>query len=293
MTPLFTRTQSGYVARESLAGFRRRKLTTGVTILIMGSALLVLALFSIVTLNIGALLDRARTGIDVRLFLDDGMTDEAVGELHGHLAGLPGVKRVDFVSKEQALADFRKELGDETELLDALGENPLPASFHVVLTEDAVDADRQLEIARDMSRWPGVAEVAFSEEWARLLDRWRNVFATATLIIGLVVFVAAVFVISNTVKLTVASSARAVEIMKQVGATNAFIRTPFLFEGLLEGLCGGLFAMAVLIAAHAVLRPSIAGLIFFTPAQIAGFVLFCVGLGLLGSWAALHKYLRL
>jgi cell division transport system permease protein len=290
---LFTRTQTGYVLRESLAGFRRRKLTTGVTILIMGSALLVLALFSIVTINIGALLDRARTGIDVRVFLAEGMTDEEAGALHGHLARLPGVKRVEYVSKEQALAEFRRELGEETELLDALEENPLPASFHVMLTEAAVDADRQREIADDMRRWPGVEDVAFSEEWARLLDRWRHVFATATLIIGLVVFVAAVFVISNTVKLTVAASARAVEIMKQVGATNAFIRTPFLFEGMLEGLCGGLFAMAVLVAAHAVLRPSIEGLIFFTPAQVAGFVMFCVGLGLLGSWAALHKYLRL
>lgn len=290
---MFTRTQAGYVLRESLAGFRRRKLTTGVTILIMGSALLVLALFSIITLNIGALIDRARAGIDVRVFLADEMTDEEAAELHRHLTGLPGVQRVDYVSKEQALAEFRRELGEETELLDELGENPLPASFHVTLTGEAVDADAQKGIADDMRRWPGVADVAFSEEWARLLDRWRHVFAIATLIVGLVVFVAAVFVISNTVKLTVAASARAVEIMKQVGATNAFIRTPFLFEGALEGLLGGLFAMAVLVAAHGVLRPQIAGLIFFSPAQIAGFVVFCVGLGLLGSWAALHKYLRI
>ncbi len=290
---MFKPTQTAYILKESLAGFHRRKLTTGVTILIMGSALLVLSLFSIVTINIGALLDHARTGIDVRVFLDDAMDDVAASELHRHLSALPGVRQVAYVSKEQALVEFRRELGEETELLDAMEENPLPASFHVVLTEKAVDADRQREIADDMRRWPGVADVAFSEEWARLLDHWRSVFTTATLIIGLVVFIAAVFVISNTVKLTVAASARAVEIMKQVGATNAFIRTPFLVEGLLEGLCGGLFAMAVLIAAHAVLRPSIAGLIFFTPAQIAGFVVFCLGLGLLGSWAALHKYLRL
>ena len=117
--------------------------------------------------------------------------------------------------------------------------------------------------------------------------------ATATLLVGLVVFISAVFVISNTVKLTVASSARAIEIMKQVGATNAFIRTPFLIEGLLEGLLGGLLAMAVLIGTHEVLRPQIEGLVFFSPAQIAGFVVFCVGLGLIGSWAALLKYLRL
>ena len=290
---LFSRTQTGYILRESLAGFQRRKLPTGVTILIMGSALLVLALFSIITINIGGLLDRARTGIDVRVFLDDAMTDAEASTLSVHLAGLPGVKRVDYVTKDEALAEFRRELGDRTELLDSLDENPLPASFHVQLTEQALDADRQRRIADDIGRWPGVTEVAFSEEWARQLDRWRHVFATATLIIGLVVFVSAVFVISNTVKLTVAASARAVEVMKQVGATDAFIRTPFLFEGALEGLCGGVLAMAVLIVAHGILRPQIAGLVFFSPGQILGFVGFCVGLGLLGSWAALHKYLRL
>lgn len=290
---MYGRAQTAYLLRESLAGFRRRKLTTGVTILIMGSALLVLALFSVITINVSSLLDAARTGIDVRVFLADDLADARANELIAHLSSLPGVRRVDYISKEQALAEFRRELGDETELLDELTENPLPASLHVQLAEDALNADRQKEIADAAARWPGVTDVAFSEEWARILDRWHTVFTTATLIIGLIVFIAAVFVISNTVKLTVAASARAVEIMKQVGATDAFIRTPFLLEGVLEGLLGGVMAMGVLIAAHAVLRPQIAGMVFFTPLQIAGFILFCVGLGFLGSWAALLRYLRL
>ncbi len=290
---MYGRAQTAYLLRESLAGFRRRKLTTGVTILIMGSALLVLALFSVITINVSSLLGTARTGIDVRVFLADDLADARANELIAHLSSLPGVRRVDYISKEQALAEFRRELGDETELLDELAENPLPASLHVQLAEDALNADRQKEIAEAAARWPGVTDVAFSEAWARILDRWHTVFTTATLIVGLIVFIAAVFVISNTVKLTVAASARAVEIMKQVGATDAFIRTPFLLEGVLEGLLGGVTAMGVLLAAHAVLRPQIAGMVFFTPVQIAGFILFCVGLGFLGSWAALLRYLRL
>lgn len=290
---MYGRAQAAYLLRESLAGFRRRKLTTGVTILIMGSALLVLALFSVITINVSSLLNKARTGIDVRVFLADGLADASANELIAHLSSLPGVRRVDYISKEQALAEFRRELGGETELLDELAENPLPASLHVQLAEDALNADRQKEIAEAAARWPGVTDVAFSEAWARILDRWHTVFTTATLIVGLIVFIAAVFVISNTVKLTVAASARAVEIMKQVGATDAFIRTPFLLEGVLEGLLGGVMAMGVLVAAHAVLRPQIAGMVFFTPLQIAGFILFCIGLGFLGSWAALLRYLRL
>jgi cell division transport system permease protein len=115
----------------------------------------------------------------------------------------------------------------------------------------------------------------------------------ASLLIGLVVFIAAVFVISNTVKLTVASSARIIEVMKLVGATNTFIRTPFLWEGMLEGFLGGMVAMTVLGGAYTILRPQIEGMVFFTLWQMAGFVFFCVGLGLIGSYAALRKYLTL
>jgi cell division transport system permease protein len=291
---MFRGAQIHYLLGEALSGFRRRKLTTSVTIMIMGSALLVLALFSIVTINLGALLERARTGIDLRVFLADGIGDEDRLVLQAEFRRLAGVHTVTYISKDQALAGFRRELGaEQIDLLDVLGENPLPASLHITLMQDARTADRLREIAADIRRWPSVEDVTYSEEWTRVLDRWNDVFLMADLIIGLVVFIAAVFVISNTVRLTVASSARAVEIMKQVGATNAFIRTPFLLEGMLEGLLAGVLAMVVLGVAFEVLRPQMTGLIFFSPVQIAGFVVFCIGLGLLGSYAALRKYLAL
>jgi cell division transport system permease protein len=291
---VYRRAQIGYLLGEAVSGFRRRKLTTSVTILIMGSALLVLALFSIVTINIGAMLERARSGIDLRVFLQDACAEEERLALQAEFSRLAGVRAVTYISKEQALADFRRELGGEqADLLDALGENPLPASFHITLVQEARTADRLRDMAADIRRWPVVEDVTYSEEWTRVLDRWNDAFLMADLIVGLVVFIAAVFVISNTVRLTVAASSRAVEVMKQVGADNAFIRTPFLLEGMIEGLLAGTLAMAVLGVAYEVLRPQLAGLIFFSPGQILGFVVFCVGLGLLGSYAALRKYLAL
>lgn len=290
---MLRRAQVAYLAREAVSGFRRRKLTTGVTILIMGSALLVLALFTLVSLNLGVLLEGARSGIDIRVFLREEPDAVARADLQGRLLALPGVQAVGYIGKEQALREFREQLGPEAGLLDELQENPLPASFQIRLNDDARGPDAVARLARGLREWPEVDDAVWSEGWVATLERWTLAFRLASLVVGLVVFIAAVFVISNTVKLTVASSERVIEVMKLVGATNAFIRTPFVWEGMLEGLLGGLLAMGLLCGGYAVLQPRFAGLVFFTPAQIAGFVLFCVGLGLIGSWAAMRKYLRL
>jgi len=287
------REQVGYLIRESVSGFHRRKLTTAVTILIMASALLVLSIFTLVTLNLGALLAKAHAGIDMRVFLVAEIPSELQPEMQLRLLAVTGVQSANYIAKEQALADFRRELGEDAVLLETLDENPLPASYHVILTAEARTAAAAQAIRDQIATWPEVEDIAFSQRWVEVLERWAFLFRMASLLVGLVVFVAAVFVISNTVKLTVAASERVIEIMKLVGATNFFIRTPFLCEGMLEGFFGGVLAMVVLVVTYAIMQPHIQGLIFFTPLQILGFVLFTIGLGLIGSWSAMRKYLRL
>jgi cell division transport system permease protein len=287
------REQVAYLVRESFSGFHRRKLTTGVTVLIMASALLVLSLFTLVTLNLGVLLEDARRGIDLHLYLHAELADDDRADMQLRLLAIPGVQGADYITREQALAEFRRQLGDDAELLDSLDENPLPASFHITLSAAARTAATVRGIRDQIAPWPEVSDIAYGQAWIEVLERWTLLFRMASLLVGLVVFIAAVFVISNTVKLTVASSSRLIEIMKLVGASNFFIRTPFLCEGMLEGLMGGTLAMAILSGTYMLLRPHIEGLLFFTPWQMAGFVLFCVGLGLVGSYSAMRRYLTL
>lgn len=283
--------QIAYLGRESLAGFHRRKLTTGVTILIMGAALLVLAVLTLVTLNLGHLLETARSSIDVRVFLKEGADAEAVAALQPHLVIMPGVSGVEYIAPETALAEFRQELGREAGILDMLPENPLPASYHLTLDPAARNLEAVRTLEGEIKAWPQVGEVVFNQEWIDSLEEWNFRFQVASLVAGLLVFLAAVFVISNTVKLTMASSARIIQIQKLVGATNSFIRIPYLCEGVLQGLLAGALAMGLLAILGGVLSAQIEGLVFFNPAQIGGFVLFCAALGLTGSWAAMRKYL--
>lgn len=285
--------QIGYLVSESMAGFHRRKLTTGVTILIMGSALMVLALFVLVALNLGMMLERARANVDVRVFLVEGVGEERMAALQLPFVAIPGVRDARFIGKEQALEEMRVELGDDADVLEVLEENPLPASYHLELatghrTPEAVDA-----IATELRRWPEVEDVVFSRAWVTALATWARVFRWGSLAVSLLVLVAAVFVISNTVRLTMASSRRVIEIQMLVGATDSFIRTPYLIEGMIHGFLAGGLAMLALGLGHRLLAVRLDGVAFFTPVQIGGFVLFCLILGLLGSLAAIGQYLRL
>lgn len=290
---MLNRAQVTYLAAESLAGFRRRKLTTGVTILIMASALLVLAALTLVTLNLGTVLETARGGLDLRVYLRDDVPAEQLAALRPRLLNIPGVDQVAWIDSEAALAEFRQQLGEDAPLLDLLDRNPLPSSYHVTFTAGARDPESVRAVRDEVARWEEVTEILFNQDWVDALERWTFRFQMASLVVGLLVFMAAIFVISNTVKLTIASSARIIQIQKLVGATNAFIRTPFLCEGMIHGLLAGVLAMGLLVASGRLLGASLGGLVFFTAAQTAGFVAFCVLLGLLGSWAAMRKYLTL
>lgn len=284
--------QSAYLLREAVAGFARRRLTTGVTILIMGSALLVLALFVLVALNLGVMLEQARAGVDVRVFLVEGLDPARQAALQPPFLAIPGVQKAAFIGKEQALAELRAELGESADVLDALPDNPLPASYHLELAPGHRHAAAVAQIAAELRRWPEVEDVVFSQAWIAALENWSELFRWGSLIVTLIVLAASVFVISNTVRLTMAASRRAIEIQMLVGATDGFIRMPFLLEGMLHGLLAGALAMGTLVIGHRLLAMRLEGLIFFAPGQIAGFILFCIVLGLLGSLAAIGQYLR-
>ncbi len=290
---MLSRSQTSYLFRESFAGFHRRKLTTGVTILIMGSALLVLAILTLITFNMGHMLAKARQGIDMRVFLRADLTDTQMAELQPRLVVIPGVKDVTWISPEMALNEFKANLGEDAGILDMLDENPLPASFHLTLTPGARGLDSVRAIRDEVADWEEVSEILFNQQWIDALEQWTFRFRMASLIAGLIVFVAAVFVISNTVKLTMAANARVIQIQKLVGATNGFIRTPYLAEGMIQGFLAGAVAMGLLAVAGWLFGDRLGGIEFFSPAQIGGFILFCVTLGLIGSWSAMRKYLTM
>jgi len=182
---MYRAAQFRYLARESFAGFSRRKLTTGVTILIMGSSLLVLAILTLATLNMGGLLAQAREGIDMRVFLHDGLAPGEEAALQPRLLVIPGVRTVTWISPETALKEFRASLGEDAGILDLLDTNPLPASYHLTLTPGARNLESVQAIRDEIAPWDEVQEVVFNQGWVDALERWTFRFRMASLVVGL------------------------------------------------------------------------------------------------------------
>ena len=285
--------QIRYLLMEGLGGLIRRRLSGSVAIMIMGAALLTLSIFSLVTINLDRVLQSLRGEIDVVVYLQDDIHPEDQARLHRDLAATNGVQFVGYLGRDQALERFRIELGDDAELLDALHENPLPASFELSLSPEGQDADRVHALTSMILGYPGVQEVVAQIDWVLRLDQIARAFSIVTLVIGLIVLVSSVFVISNTVRLTVEERADQIEIMKLVGATNAFIRTPFVLTGWLQGLVAGIIAMAVLVSAHGVITTHLPDVFFFGRGQLVGFTILSASLGALGSSLALRRHLKL
>lgn len=286
-------TQVHYLVREGITGLLRRRLSGSVAIMIMGAALLTLSIFSLVTINLDQLLQTVRGDIDIVAYLEDSIHPEDQARLQRDLAATDGVRFVRYVSREAAIERFRIELGDDAELLDALNANPLPASFELALDGEGQDADQVQALTSMISGYPGVEEVVAQIAWVQRLDRIARTFSMVTLVIGLIVLVSSVFVISNTVRLTVEERADQIEIMKLVGATDAFIRMPFVLTGGLQGLVAGCIAMAVLVFAHSVVSGHLPQIFFFGRGQLVGFALLSASLGAFGSYVALRRHLKL
>jgi cell division transport system permease protein len=291
---MYGTTQLKHFVREALLGLARRRVSGTVAVLIMGSALLMLALFSLITINLDGVLQSVRGDIDAEVFLKPGIQDKEQQTLQHELLAVYGVKSVYFVSKEKALAQFRADLGDDASLLDDFAENPLPDSFRLKFDENITrDAAKMDDLIRVLGQFPSVDEVVSQVDTVHRLDHLTRVFKVVDLIVGLLVLVSAIFVISNTVRLTVEERGRSIEIMKQVGATNWFIRTPFLLGGALQGAAAGALAMILLLIAHRLLEREISGVYFFASGQIVGFIFLSTLLGVVGSGTALRRHLRL
>jgi cell division transport system permease protein len=283
---VFTDSQIRYLGREAVRSFRLLKGVSIISTLIMSVALMMLALFALLTVNLQALARTFQKEIEIIAFLEDGRGADAVGELQQRLLEQDGVESVSYVSKEEAMQEFRAQLGPDSDLVEVLDENPLPASLRLRLAEGARTSDKLARLAAWMRAIPGIEEVRYGDQWVQRLERYVQVFLLLDVLVGAIVLVSALFVVSNTVRLTVLARERSIEIMRLVGATDWFIRTPFLVEGALQGAAAAGLAMAVLWAVHRYAMRYVGPLIFYDGAQIAGFVaLFAIPGGVRGAAA--------
>jgi cell division transport system permease protein len=280
-----------FILREAFRGLSKNKLMALVTFGVMFFSLFIFGLFLISTVNLFLLIHRAEEKIGIIAFLEDELTDEETEALSRDIGTLMGVKEVVFVSKQEALESFRKDLGEDSELLEALEDNPLPASFDIKLYESFKDPNNLKNIANKIEAMPGIEEIKYGEEWVRILDRVVKILVAIDLILGVIISLSSVFVVANTIKLTVFARRKQIEIMELVGATHRFIISPFIVEGIIEGLIAGGVAAGLLFGVYNIFATRLGDFMQVTRELFILVLVFGTLLGYLGSHLSVKRFL--
>ena len=287
-----------YFVRETYKSIRRNGFMSFASISTVAVSLLVLGMFLLIFLNTNHLAKFLESQVQVSVYMEDSADEEALHSVEAQLQKLPGVVKVTAVGKEQALARFKERLGDQDKLLDALGEdNPFPNSFDV-----QVDTPERIkEITPVINEMDKVESAKFGQEVVEHLFQLTRIlrFGGITLVIFLAM--ATLFIISNTIRLTVFARRKEVVIMKYVGATDWFIRWPFLLEGMTLGFFGAVVASVLINGIYTALLERIHATLAFLPLLSASPLIMYVtvflliagtGIGALGSFISLRKFLR-
>jgi len=281
---------------NAVRGIRTGSTTSSLAVLTIAIVLVLIGSAALLVRNMSGLLDEFGEDLQLTAYLEKSLAEDELRLLATTVGGAPGVERVEVVTREQALERFERLAGG-AELLAGLEENPLPASLEIHLRPEARTAEAIGILESSLDGLPGIDEIAHGQEWiegyARALALIRGI-ATG---IGLVLGLAALLIVANTIRLALYARRDELEILALVGASRTFVRVPFLLEGSLQGLLGGLIALLLIFGAYELLLPQIryglelvlgrAELRFFNSAEAIRLVASGAGLGLLGSLTAL------
>jgi len=226
-------TTLGAVFRQAFSQINRNKMMTAASLFSITASLLVLGIFFLVIVNINAMANDVKQSFDqIQVNLFDAMSTEQAKDLMDEINGLKGVETTTYQTRETAIENWKVKWGDNADLLDRLPSNPLPNSIIISLS-DVAHANSVVEAARKMV---GVESINYSQDTIEKLLRLTQIVQVVSLIIIVALVAVSITVVSNTIKLTVLAREREIVIMRYIGATNWFIRGPFLLEGIVIGV---------------------------------------------------------
>lgn len=280
------------VVREALVSFRQAPVLSLLAITTIAFALFVLGLFGLVALNTQRALHQVAERVEIVMYLMRGTPVEVVTLAIGDIQSFPEVESVTYVTEDEALERARRELVEFQSIFDDLATNPLPASLEIGLKPGFRDTEHVSAVAERVAGFRFAEDVRFGGDWVEKLDRLRDVAAVVGLVLGAGFAAAAVIIIGTTIRMTVLSRSREIHIMRLVGATDGFVRRPFLLDGALKGAIGGLVAIPLCYAAYLAVNTEIALGEFFTTEQAGLFVLVGSVLGLVASAMSVGRQLR-
>lgn len=275
--------------REGFRTITRNASLFLLSLLVTSIALFLLSLFAFVTVNLYHFLNILDEKIEIIAFLEENTDYEA---LTSNILKINGVRDVIYVSSEQALKDLQAELQETEEVLSVFESNPLPASLRIKLLAKFRNARSLEEISGKVMLLRGIRETIYGGELVDQLKKITSVITGFDIGLLLIMIFSVIFVIFQTIKLTIFARATEIDIMKLVGASNSFIALPFTFEGIVQGILGGFIAFILTVVTKRVAVSFLSNIYFPQGYFFVGSLLCGLIFGIIGSSLALRKFLK-
>lgn len=289
----------GYLTREGFKNIWVNRFLSVATILVLVACLIIVGTGSLIFLNINSLLDLIEGQNVVMVYVQDEATDYETESLGLQLEEMTNIKKVEFVPREVAFESQKEQFGDKAALLEGLSAEILPDAYKVVV-DDLSMFDNTVSKIRDLD---SVLQVRENSDLAGKVETIRNAVSYISLGIVAILFLVSMFIVSNTIRITIYNRRLEISIMKAVGATNSFIRWPFLVEGMLLGVISAVVSLALLYLVYSIALIWFADLMSTlggTPVEFLDYIWFFLAvfgfigvvIGTTGSLISLNKYLK-
>ncbi|HDS09680.1 MAG TPA: ABC transporter permease [Firmicutes bacterium] len=281
-----------YFIKEGIKNIFRNKAVSFNSILTISLALLIFSIFLLISTNIRYVIEGWESSADITIYLVENISESKIAELKDLLTEEKFIKSVKFISKEEALKNFSED-DDIKQLIEILGENPLPNILEVYFIKDRKTSENIALLREKTSKYPEIEDIQSRGEIARILYTSK----TLGLILSVIFLFLAMLISSNTIKLTVLSKETEIEIMKLVGATPLFIKLPFVTEGIIKGITGAFLSLILLYLLYFALNISFDFSYFITVnfisfQQVLLIILTGGLIGCFGALVTLRKFLK-
>jgi cell division transport system permease protein len=281
-----------YAFREALNALRRTPGLTILSALMIALSLLVIGLFGLVTSNIQTGLNDLESRVEVVAFLRDDADYKAVRMAQQDLSRLPQVREIRYISRAQALELAKQELPEFRSVFGGLDQNPLPASLEIALKPGQRGPEVVKRVADRAGVYPFVEQVSYGQDWLGTVYFLRKAAAAASLVLGIAFAIVAALIIGAAVRMAIFARRDEIIIMRLVGATDAFVRRPFLIEGFGTGLVGSTIAVLGTYFIFRALSPGVFVMKWLPDLWIIGIIISGTVLGSLASAVAVRRHLR-
>jgi cell division transport system permease protein len=242
-----------YFFRSAFSNILNNPLIHLISIGTITISMLLFGAFMLLSMNLNNWIREWGESLSMSIYLKDGVDEKAKKEIESAIKKFKGAEIKGFITKDQAMINLKEGLGEQAGLLEGLEEMALPESFEIIFKDRSDNSVDPKLIKSSLEKMKGVDEVQYSQQWIERFEGVMDMFRVVGLAIGGLLCVAVLFIISNTIKLTIYSRRDEIEIYKLMGATDWFVKIPFLIEGATQGLLSGIAALVMLILAYSVI----------------------------------------